>query len=63
MEYLDSVDRQDACIDVRVEGVPRERHYIWTAFHIDLVLSSTEIVSGVIHGHRVPLLKAIANDE
>ena len=63
MEHLDPVDRQNACIDVWVKRVPRECHHIWTAFHVDLVLSVMEIVSGVIHSHCVLLLKAITRNE
>lgn len=63
MKRLDLVDRQNAGIDVWVKRVPRERHHIWTAFHIDLILPSTEIISCVIHRHCVTLFKAIAGDE
>jgi len=40
----------------------RERHHVWTASHVDLVCLSTEVVRGVIDGHRVSLLKAVAVD-
>ena len=63
MERLDSIDRQNACVNVWVERVPREHHHVWTTFHIDLVLPSPEVVAGVIHGHRVPLFEAVTRDE
>ena len=63
VKYLDPVDRHNSCIDVWVKRIPRESHHVWTAFHVELVLPSTKIVSGVVHGHRVPLFEAIAGDE
>lgn len=63
VEYLDPIDSQHTSIDVWMKGIPRERNDVWAAFHVDLVLSSTEIVRGIVHGHRIPLLEAIARDE
>jgi len=63
VEYLDPADCQNARIDVWVERVLRERHHVRTAFHIDLVLPSLEIITGIVHGHCVPLLEAVTGDE
>ena len=63
MERLDSIDRQNACVNVWVERVLRECHHIQTTFHIDLVLPSLEVIAGVIHSHCVPLFEAVTRDE
>jgi len=41
----------------------RECNHIWAASRVDLVHPSPEVICGVIHAHRVPLLKAVASDE
>ena len=63
MERFDSVNLQNVCINVWMKRVPRERHHIRATFQVDLVFPLLEVIAGVIHGHRVPLLEPITGDE
>ena len=63
MEHLDSVERQNTCIDVWVKRILRECHHIRTTFHVEPVLFPTEVVGSIVHRHCVLLLEAIARDE
>jgi len=40
----------------------RQGHHIWATLQVDLIAASSEVICCVVHRHRVPSFKALADD-